>query len=386
MTSMLDQRAARVGAVLRDHVRRGRIPGGVVLVSDEDGVRVVAEGRLGLESGDAPIAPDSIMRVASVTKLATAVAALQLVDDGMLSLGSSVDRWLPELRSAAVARTPTSPVDDVTPLARAITVEDLLTSRAGWGFASDFRLPAVEALFDVQTDGRFPHAYPDAETWLRRLATVPLVAQPGEKWTYDTSLTVLGVLVERVTGQRLGERLAERIFEPLGMKDTSFVLRPTDWERFARLYRVAEDELVEADDRAVWLTAPRLELGNGGLLGTVTDWWRFGTMLLDGGHGPRGRILSEALVRRMLTDQIDEEQRADARVFLDGQGWGYGGSIDVADVEPWTVPGRFGWVGGTGTSVHLVPSSRTMTILMTQVMASGPGLTDVYRDVWTAAA
>lgn len=387
MMGNLDERADRAAGVLRAHVAGGRIPGGVMLVSEGEKVRTVAEGRIGFEPGDAPMAPDTIVRIASITKPITAVAALQLVDDGRLGLDSAVDEWLPELEGAVVVRTPTSPLGDVVPLERRITLRDLLTSRAGWGFSSDFTLPAIQALFPVQTDGRYPHAYPAASGWLERLAQVPLLAQPGSAWLYDTSLTILGILVERVSGRRLGEQFKERLFEPLGMTDTDFALRQADLGRFARLYRAGEgDELVEADDRATWLAEPDLELGNGGLLGTAGDWWRFARMLLAGGEGPRGRVLSEELVHHMMTNQISDGQMSAATLFLEGQGWGYGGSVDVEGSEPWVVPGRFGWVGGTGTSGHLVPSTGETTIVLTQVCASAPGLLPIYRDTWTAAA
>jgi CubicO group peptidase (beta-lactamase class C family) len=346
----------------------------------------VAEGLTGLEPGDEPMDPGTIMRIASITKPITAAAALQLVDDGLLAVDSPVDEWLPELKDAVVVRTPGSPLADVVPLERMITVHDLLTSRSGWGFPSDFRRPAVQALFAVQTDGRYPHAYPPADTWLTRLAGVPLAAQPGATWSYDTSLTILGILIERVSGQRLGERLAERLFEPLGMTDTGFTVRPVDMHRFARLYTAGDGALLEADDRGAWSTSPALELGNGGLVGTAGDWWRFARMLLAAGEGPHGRVLSEGLVQRMLSNHLSEAQRSDARMFLEGQGWGFGGAVDVDARDPWAVPGRYGWVGGTGTSGHLVPSTGETTILLTQVCASEPGLMPIYRDVWTAAA
>jgi len=385
--SRLDERVERVSNVLGEYVAAGSIPGGIVLVSEGDEVRIAAEGMVGFESGDEPMRPDTLVRIASITKPITAAAALQLVDEGRLSLDSPIEQWLPELQGATVVRTPSSPVDDVVPLERKITLHDLLTSRAGWGFPSDFTLPAVEALFAVQTDGRFPHAFPPADSWLARLAEVPLVAQPGSSWLYDTSLTILGILVERVSGRRLGEQFETSIFEPLGMTDTGFTLAAADIERFARLYqRDGDGALVEADDRAAWLTAPALELGNGGLLGTVRDWWRFARMLLSGGEAPRGRLLSQHLVDEMVNNQISEHQMSAAALFLDGQGWGFGGSVDVHDIDPWNVPGRFGWVGGTGTSGHLVPSTGETTIVLTQVCASEPGLLPIHRDIWTAAA
>ena len=142
-----------------------------------------------------------------------------LVEDGRIALDDPIARWLPELASPRVVRTPQSPIDDVVPAVRPITVEDLLTFRAGWGFPSDFSLPAVVELFQrLPVFG--PRETPDE--WLVTLAEVPMLRQPGEAWLYNTCSDIQGVLIARVSGRPLPEFLAERVFEPLGMTDTGF--------------------------------------------------------------------------------------------------------------------------------------------------------------------
>ena len=186
------------------------MPGAAALVARAENVEVVAQGEL---------EADSIVRLASITKPITAAAVMLLVDEGLVALDDPIARWLPELASPRVVRTPQSAIDDVVAVARPITVEDVLSFRAGWGFPSDFSLPAVAELFQrLPVFG--PREAPDE--WLATLARVPMLRQPGEAWLYNTCSDVQGVLIARVSGRPLPEFLAERIFEPLGMSDTGF--------------------------------------------------------------------------------------------------------------------------------------------------------------------
>ncbi len=339
--------------ILERAVADGAAPGAAALVERGETLEVASAGEL---------ERDSIARIASITKPITAAALLLLVDDGLVALDDPIGRWLPELATPKVVRTPASPLDDVVPAARPITVEDLLTSRAGWGFPSDFSLPAVVELFQ-----RVPvFGAPDGpDEWLVTLASVPMLHQPGEAWLYNTCSDIQGVLVARVSGRPLPAFLAERIFEPLGMHETSFHV-PAD--RLDRLPR-----FVGLIDEAVWREPPIFPSGSGGLVSTLADWHRFARMLLSDGGG----VLSPESVRRMTTDHLTQEQRDAATLFLEGAGWGYGGSVG---------PGaRYGWVGGTGTTAHVDPATGAVGILFTQVQMTGPTPTPLMREFWRYA-
>lgn len=372
---------------LQGHVGDGSLPGAVGLIACAGRMEVVTVGSMAV--GGATMARDSIFRFASITKPITAAALMMLVEDGRIALDDPVGPWLPELAEPKVVRTPASAVDDVVPAARPITLFDLLSSRAGYGFASDFTQPAVQRLFSVQTDGREPQSFPPPDTWIAELARVPLLYQPGEAWLYDTCSTLQGVLISRVSGQSLPDFLAERVFAPLGMADTGFEVPRTKLGRLTSYYRIGPGGGLELADGpgGQWSTRPRFPLGNGGLAGTADDWLAFGQMLLAEGRAANGRqLLTADSVRLMTTDHTTPAQRQIGMLFLEGQGWGFGGSVDIAAIDSWNVPGRYGWVGGTGTSAHITPSNGTVAILLTQVAADSPVPPNWMREFWRYAA
>lgn len=222
--------------VLEKYVDDGSLPGAVAVVARDDQLEVVTVGSAGFDVS-ASMAQDSIFRIASLTKPIIAAAVLMLVEDGRIRLDDPVGRWLPEIAEPVVVRTPAGPLDDVVPVHRPITVYDLLTSQAGWGFASDFSLPAVQRLSSVQRDGREVRSFPAPDVWLAELAEVPLLYQPGESWLYDTCSAIQGVLVARVAEQSLPEFLAERVFTPLGMNDSAFMVPADKRSRFTSFYK-----------------------------------------------------------------------------------------------------------------------------------------------------
>jgi CubicO group peptidase (beta-lactamase class C family) len=334
-------------------VAGGVVPGAAALVARGDDVEVAAAGE---------IAPDSIARIASITKPITAAALMLLVDDGLMALDDPIARWLPELAAPRVVRTPESALDDVVPAARPISVEDLLTFRAGWGFPSDFSLPAVVELFQ-----KLPvfGTQLTPEEWLATLAEVPMLRQPGEAWLYNTCSDIQGVLIARVAGMPLPQFLAERVFEPLGMTDTAFYVPAEKLDRLPPVHGTFDPER--------WAEPPVFASGAGGLVSTLADWHRFGRMLLADGDG----LLTAGSVGLITTDHLTQEQRDASTLFLEGDGWGYGGAV-AAD-------GRYGWVGGTGTSAHVVPSTGTVGVLFTQVEMTGPTPTPLMREFWRYA-
>ncbi len=374
--------------VLEAYVNDGSVPGAVGLVADGDRVEVAVVGSIDIE-GSAPMARDSIFRVASITKPIIAAAVMMLVEDGRIALDEPVGDWLPELAAPVVVRTPDSPLDDVVPAARPITVVDLLTFRAGYGFPSDFSLPAVEPLFSELSQGPpQPQLVAPPDAWMAALSRVPLLYQPGEAWLYNTCSDIQGVLIARVAGQPLPDFLAERVFEPLGMVDTGFAVPAGKLHRFTSYYRTDPAgglQLVDAPD-GQWSSMPAFPSGAGGLVSTADDWHRFARMLLGEGTVDGRRLLSPASVRQMTTDHLSKVQRDASRLFLEGQGWGYGGSVDVEPVDPWNEPGRYGWVGGTGTAAHIAARTGAVTILLSQVEMTGPTPPALMRDFWRYAA
>jgi CubicO group peptidase (beta-lactamase class C family) len=375
-----------LNGVLEAHVSAGEVAGAVALVAQGDRIDLGVAGSVDL-AGSAPMARDTIFRIASITKPVTAAAAMVLVEDGLIGLDEPVATWLPELASLQVVRTATSPVDDVVPAVRPITARHLLASRAGWGFPEDFSLPAIQPLFTELGQGPMPvDLLP--EEWLARLARVPLLHQPGDGWLYNTSYDILGVLIARVAGRPLPEFLAERLFEPLGMVDTGFSVPSWARDRLAGYYRHSETGALEQVAAAGEYSegAPLFPSGAGGLLSTVDDWHAFARMLLARGEVGGQRVLTPESVRLMTTDQLTATERAGATLFLEGQGWGYGGSVDVADIDEWNSPGRYGWVGGTGTAAHISPISGAVSILLTQTEMTGPTPPPVMRDFWRYTA
>ncbi|NEB98319.1 serine hydrolase domain-containing protein [Streptomyces anulatus] len=377
--------------LLDAHIAKGSMPGAVALVSRGGRTEVASAGTAGL-AGSAPMRRDSLFRIASITKPIVAAAAMTLVEDGLIAPADPVAAWLPELAAPLVVRTPRSPVDDVVSAVRPITLLDLLTFRAGYGFPSDFSLPAVAPLFaELKQGPPQPQAVPAPDAWMAALSRIPLLHQPGDGWLYNTCSDILGVLVARVADRPLPAYLAERLFEPLGMTDTGFAVAPAALDRFTGYYRAGADSgdepvLVDAPD-GQWSSPPAFPSGAGGLVSTVDDWAAFGRMLLAGGLSDDGRrVLAAESVRQMITDHLTPEQRAESGLFTEGQGWGFGGAVDVEIAAPWNVLGRYGWVGGTGTTAHIVPSTGAVAVLLTQMEMSGPTAPQVMRDFWTYAA
>ncbi len=336
-------------------------PAAVALVARGDAVEIATHG-------DA--ARDSIFRIASLTKPITAAALLMLVDDGLVALDDPIGKLAPELAAPIVLRAPDAAVDDVVPLEREVTVRDVLESRAGWGFPSDFTYPAVRLLF--QHAFAFGRPFSGVDEWVAGLAQVPLLGQPGELWLYNACSDLQSALIERATGRTLAEILQERVFEPLGMTDTAFHTPPE--KRVRRPAYVSADLSPIEPSLDRYDDPPGFASGAGGLVSTADDWLAFGRMLLDGG----APLLSSESLHLMTTDHLTAEQREASTLFLEGDGWGYGGSVNPAT-------GRYGWVGGTGTTAHVLPSGDTVAILLTQVQMTGPTPTPLMRDFWRAA-
>jgi CubicO group peptidase (beta-lactamase class C family) len=377
------------------YVERGEVPGIVTLVSRRGEVHVDAIGMKAVGGSD-PIRRDTIFRIASMTKPITATAAMILVEECKLRLDEPVDRLLPELADRRVLKRLDGPLDEVVPANRPITVRDLLTFRMGFGIvmAPPGTYPiqnAVSELLIFQGPPR-PQAPPAPDEWIRRLGTLPLMHQPGEKWMYNTGSDVLGVLIARASGQPFEAFLRERIFEPLGMKDTAFSVPAAKLDRLATSYwtnpATGSVELYDSAEGGQWSRPPAFPSGGGGLVSTVDDYLAFGQMMLEQGRHGSERILSRPSVETMTTDQLTRDQKAVSGLvpgYFDSHGWGFGVSVVTRREDLADSVGRFGWDGGLGTSWSSDPQEDLVGILMTQRAWTSPNPPDVCRDFWTLA-
>jgi CubicO group peptidase (beta-lactamase class C family) len=384
---------ARMRSVLGKYVDNSELPGLVALVSHRDEVHVEASGSVSF--GGPPMQPDSIFRIASMTKPIVAVAAMILVEECKLRLDDPVDEFLPELSNRMVLRRIDGPLDDVVPSRRPITLRDLLTFC--WGFGALMvppqKYPIQQAM---EASGLAPGPNPVDPTpdeYMKRLGALPLMYQPGEKWLYHTGSDVLGVLIARASGRSLADFVRERIFAPLGMKDTDFYVPAAKLSRLATSY--ARDpntnRLRVHDDPGAsrWSKPPVFASGGGGLVSTADDYLAFCRMMLAKGRGPHTRILSSASVELMTMDHLNESQKEGMEIFFgDGHGgyragWGFGIGVDIKRVDLFSVPGRFGWAGGLGTIGYSDPHHDLVGILLTQRMLEAPVLSPLMSDFWT---
>jgi CubicO group peptidase (beta-lactamase class C family) len=384
----------RMRRVLSGYIDRQEMPGLVALVGHHDDVHTETLGTLSSDQS-VPMRSDTIFRIASLAKPMTAVAAMILVEECRLRLDESIEPWIPELANRRVLRSISSPLDDTVPARRPITVRDLLTFTMGFGsvMAPPDTYPIQKSIrqFRLGGDGPpRPSLAPTTEEWIQRLGSLPLMTQPGERWLYHTSSDVLGILISRIAGQSLGSFMQERIFDPLGMKDTAFYVPPEKIDRLPGCYYFdrQKNALALYDDPANshWASEPPFESAGGGLVSTINDHFAFSRMLLNKGRHGAEQILSRTAVELMTSDQVTPEQRTGSEMFFgDYRSWGFVMSVDTRRDHLSHNPGRFGWDGGLGTSAYTDPSENMIGILFTQRTMDSPEPPKVFEDFWTLA-
>jgi CubicO group peptidase (beta-lactamase class C family) len=366
--------------VMAGFVERGELPGLVTLVFRRGEVHVDALGKTSI-GGQEPVA---------------AAAAMILVEECKLRLDEPVDRLLPELANRKVLKRFDGPLDDTVPAKRPITLRDLLTFRMGFGI---LMVPPgtypIQKAVDEQVLGQGPPKPllpPAPDEWIRRLGTLPLMDQPGERWMYHTGSDVLGVLIARASGRPLETFLRERIFEPLGMKDTGFHVPEDKIDRFATSYQPnPKSGALDVYDQAKggqWSRAPQFPSAGGGLVSTVDDYLAFSLMMLNQGKHGSERILSRPSVETMTTDQLTTEQKSVTGLmsgYWDTHGWGFGVSVVTRRTEITGSVGQYGWDGGLGTSWRVDPREQMCGILLTQRAWTSPVPPNVCADFWTSA-
>lgn len=346
-----------------------RVPGLVALVERRGRTEIVA---LGVPTRGQPgaVREDTIFRITSMTKPVAAVAALMLLDDGMLALDAPVARWLPELAHPRVLRRFAGPLDDTVPAPRAITVRDVLTFCLGSGMvmAAPDSAPILQATFDRFGFGSpAPDQLLPPDVWLQRFAELPLMHPPGTHWQYNTGAVVLGILLARAAGAPLDQLLRDRIFAPLGMTDTGFHVPPDKLARFTTAY-VPDGHTLPAFDPpdGQWAHPPAHPCAADGLVSTARDFLRFARLVRSGGLHEGVRLVSEAAIAAMIADQLTPEIKARGALtpgFFDHHSWGLGLGVVTSRDELGLPAGSYGWDGGFGSSWWSLPDG-TIGILL----------------------
>src|SRR6266702_201695 len=369
-----------VDEIVEAAVAQGQVPGVVAAVAKGDATYVKAAGAMA--AGGAPMRPDTLFRISSMTKPITAAVVLSLVDEGLLDLSQPVHTLLPELAGRRVLRRPDGPLTDTVAAERPVTIRDLLTFTWGFGmqgamFMAPEPWPIVTAVAERELASfgpPQPGTTPGPDTWIARLGELPLLAQPGERWLYSAGSQVLGVLAARAADAPFEDVMRERVLAPLGMDDTAFYANDT--RRLATAYERRDGELAVSDPPdGQWSRPPRFPDGAGGLVSTAEDLLRFGRMLLRPGGNP---VLTAGTVAEMTRDQLTPAQRASVWPgfsFLDDRGWGYGVSV-----TEW----GYTWDGGLGTSWSNIPDQDLTVVVLTQRAADETGMQAVCEQVRTA--
>jgi CubicO group peptidase (beta-lactamase class C family) len=381
---------ARIDELLRDQAARREVAGAVGLIAHGDRVHVATAGVQDLASA-VPMRPDTILRIASMTKPIVATAVMMLVDEGRIALDAPVERWLPELADRRVLRAIEAPLDDTVPAARPITLRDLMTFTFGLGavMAKPGSFPIQSAMSELGVaPGPEQVAVPPDE-YMRRVGTLPLMHQPGEKWMYHTGADVLAVLIARIAGQPLDEFLRERIFAPLGMRDTGFHVPEPALDRLATCYERDDAGALRIWDPARGGRYAQPPVFASLLASTADDFLAFARMLLHNGAHARNRLLAPNSASSMMTDQLTAQQKAVSPFFpgfWDTNGWGFGGAVVTRRDRTGANPGSYGWAGGFGTNFIVDPAADLVAILLVQRLMRGPNDMALNEEFLTLAS
>jgi CubicO group peptidase (beta-lactamase class C family) len=368
------ERLARISEILRADVERGRIPGAVVIVARKGRIAYFDAVGFRDKSAGAPMPPDAIFRIASMTKPLVSVATMMLYEEGLLLLTDPVSKYIPELANRRVGVEKLDPATGKTvfitvPAASEMTIQDLLRHTSGFTYGSR-GTTQVHKLYGGGTSGLAREGTP--QEFIERLAKLPLLNQPGTTWEYGVSTDVLGRVVEVVAGKPLGQVLAERIFRPLKMTDTGFVVTADRQARLAQALATDPDtgkEIKLFDPTK----PPKFECGGGCGVSTAGDYARFTQMLLNRGTLEGARILGRKTVEYMTSDHLGT-QIAPGHAYSPGPGYGFGLGFAVRKETGLSgltgSAGDYNWGGAFGTGFWVDPKEEMAVIFMAQ--APGP--------------
>jgi len=332
-----------------------------------------------------PMQKDTIVRIYSMTKPITTVAALMLNEEGKFQLDDPVSKYLPELKGLRVY---VGPDDKTEPARREITIRDLMRHTSGFTYGpfGDSPVDKMYLAKNVSDENQ------NLQQFVSRLSTLPLKYQPGTKFNYSVSTDVLGRLIEVVSGQTLDAFFAERIFKPLDMVDTGFYVPANKVDRFAVNYgpdRTGAEPLKVVDDpqnNSTYLKSPKFLEGGGGLVSTARDYARFCQMMLNGGQLDGTRLLKAETVAEMTKNQLPAEalpmampSRAPVPDKSLGFGLGFGVRTSASESNPSAIPGEYFWSGYASTGFVICPRDQTVIISLAQLLPPKKTLADTFK-------
>jgi len=384
-------RLSRIETMVQSYVDAKQIPGAVTLVARRGRIaHVTVQGAKAFESPE-PMRRDTLFRIYSMSKPITSVAVLMLYEEGKLRLTDPVSKWIPELAKPRVLRDVNGPLDAVDPSPSEISVRDLLTHCSGLAYPFTTTGTLAKAYEESGVMGT-PMALTGAE-FAARLGKLPLAHAPGTRWNYSVSTDVLGLLIERASGMPFADFLAQRVFAPLGMKDTAFYVPAEKLDRLASNYMPNAQgglDLLDAPATSSYRTLPTFPSGGGGLVSTADDYARFALMLAGGGKLGDVRLLSRKTVELMATNHLTTSEQdgfgiRGTRVFA-GNGFGLGVMVqtDEAGYRGLGSVGKNGWGGAAGTWYWVDPEEDLVAVLMIQRMSFGGPPIAISRDFETA--
>lgn len=377
-------RLAHLQKVMQSFVDQGQTAGLITLIARRGKIaHFECYGKMDMASGKA-MQPDTIFRIASMSKPITSVALLLLFQEGRIMLNEPVAKYIPEFANLKVfARSSTGGVE-LAEMQQAITIKDLLSHTAGLTY--DFLAPSpVREMYEAAAFfGPFPLAQLQipVEEVVYRLAKLPLVNQPGQAWSYGIATDVVGHLVSLLADMPFDTFLQERIFAPLGMADTAFTVPPDKLERFATAYSFREDTLLTAIDApatSLYTNPEKHVSGGSGLVSTATDYWRFAQMLLNRGEFAGTRLLHPKIVDLMTSNHIPDELLPlwfGSLFPMRGSGFGLGVNVLINQAQAGLLSsaGTFGWAGILSTSFQVDPKEDLVCLIMQQLDMFSPVL------------
>lgn len=361
------QRLQRINSLLQSYVDRKTYAGFVSLVARHG--KVVHFEKFGMQDIEAgkPMQLDTLFRIYSMSKPITSAAVMMLFEEGLFRLNDPLSLYLPAFKHVKVFIKKTESGLELADLKREITIRDLLTHTAGLSYGFDDK-DYIDQLYQQRVWALVDqHPETTLEAWIREVACLPLVYQPGSAWRYSIAIDVLGLLVQVVSGIPFEQFLQERIFAPLGMVDTAFWVPPEKLERFSAVYEPSKEgglKVIDEPHSSRYTRPPKAPSGGGGLVSTATDYFRFCQMLLNKGELDGVRLLGRKTVELMMMDHLPKDVHWDDPTG----GFGLGGAVQL-DIAASQMPGsvgKFTWGGLANTKFWIDPKEDLIGILMLQ--------------------